>query len=96
MVESDVAFSVPGRIPGDASCADCADSWHYDLLRRKFSIAAIDGNLRDLEIRCSRQRVVDKAREDVSWEIPASWGSCSVIVFGEPGAKFALLEEPSA
>jgi TonB family protein len=96
MVASDALLSVPGRIPDDANCVECEDDWHYDLLRRRFTIEAISGNLRDLEIRCQRQRVVDKVREDISWEIPASWGSCSVIVFGEPGAKFTLFEEPTA
>jgi TonB family protein len=96
MIASDALLSVPGRIPDDANCMECEDDWHYDLLRRRFTIEAISGNLRDLEIRCQRQRVVDKVREDISWEIPASWGSCSVIVFGEPGAKFTLFEEPTA
>ncbi len=95
-VASDEVFQVPGKISDDDRCDDCKDNWDYSLLRQKFSLAAIEGELGDIEIRCSRQRVVDKAREGISWVIPDSWGSCSVIVFGEPGATFSLLEEPSA
>lgn len=85
---------VPATVPGDPSCDDCNENWNYDLLRQKFSLARVSGELGNLEIRCSRMRIVDKAREGISWETPDSWGSCSVIVFGEPGATFELLEEP--
>lgn len=95
-IASSKTFQVPAEIFDNEKCEDCKGNWDYRLLRQKFSLAAISGELGDLEIRCSRQRLVDKAREGFSWVIPDSWGNCSVIVFGEPGATFNLLEEPSA
>jgi TonB family protein len=94
IVASEKALSVPARIGKEADCVDCATNWHYHPLRRKFTLAEVSGNLRNIEFRCSWQRVVDKAREDAIWEIPEDWGDCSIIVFGEPGTTFNLLELP--
>ncbi len=95
LVASDDVLSIPAEISDDESCEDCTNMWDYRLLRKKFSLSEIDGQLGNLEIRCSRQRTVDQAREGTSWVIPDSWGSCSLLVFGDPGATFKLLEEPS-
>ncbi|MEM7277553.1 MAG: energy transducer TonB [Pseudomonadota bacterium] len=70
------------------------DNWYYRPLRRKFSIADLDGELRDIEFRCSWQRTVTKAEEGTSWSLPKDWGDCSIYVFGEPGTTFNLLEIP--
>lgn len=78
------------------SASIAKENWNYRLLRRKFSFTDVSGDLENLEIRCSRRRVVDTAREGATWEIPESWGNCSIIVFGTPGSTFSLLEESSA
>lgn len=52
----------------------------------------VQGSLDTLELRCQYQRVVDQAREGVDWVMPEDWGSCRVIVFGEKGTTFSLLE----
>ena len=95
-VESDTLLSVPGKIESADDCDDCVTKWRYRPLRRRFSLTEVNGELQDLELRCSWQRIVDKAREGKAWEIPEDWGNCSIIVFGEPGSTFKLLEEPSA
>ncbi len=96
LVASEKALSIPARIGEEEDCVDCATNWHYHPLRRKFSLADVRGNLRNIEFRCPWQRVVDEAREGSTWEIPEDWGNCSIIVFGEPGTTFNLLELPSA
>lgn len=93
---SESIISIDARIEADDDCDDCVSNWHYDPLRRKFQLTNIQGELGDLELRCAWQRIVDKAQEGKSWDLPADWGNCSIIVFGEPGATFRLLEEPSA
>lgn len=88
VVASDAIYAVPAEI------AD--DKWSYRLLRNRFSLAQVNGELGNLEIRCARNRVVDEAQMGVSWEIPENWGECSVIVFGSAGTTFNLLEQPGA
>ncbi len=87
------------KVAGDAILQTKAaigdnNNWYYRPLRRKFSIADLDGELRDIEFRCSWQRTVTKAEEGTSWSLPEDWGDCSIYVFGEPGTTFNLLEIP--
>lgn len=96
LVASEKALSIPARIGEEEDCVDCATNWHYHPLRRKFSLVDVSGSLRNIEFRCPWQRVVDEAREGTTWEMPDDWGDCSIIVFGEPGTTFNLLELPSA
>ncbi|MGI9220554.1 MAG: energy transducer TonB [Woeseiaceae bacterium] len=88
VVASDATYAVPAQIS--------EDKWSYSLLRNRFSLAQVNGDLGNLEIRCARNRVVDEARMGTSWEIPENWGACSVIVFGSSGTTFNLLEQPDA
>ena len=83
-------------IGGDGSCESCSSQWRYQPMRRAIEIADVEGTLGNLELRCEWQRFVDKARENVAWSIPESWGDCSVVVFGETGSTFKLVELPDA
>lgn len=83
-------------IGADDGCESCDRQWQYKPLRRAVEIAEIDGELNDIELRCDWQRFVDQAREGVSWEIPDSWGDCSIVVHGTPGTTFKLFEIPSS
>jgi hypothetical protein len=65
-------------------------------LRRSIEIADVDGELGDLELRCEWQRYVDRAREGVTWNIPESWGDCSLVVSGETGSTFMVFELPAS
>ena len=96
LVASEQALSFPGSIDSETDCEDCAKNWHYDPLRRKFSIANVNGDLGDIELRCDWRRAKGKAEEGMTWEVPESWGKCSVIVFGEPGTTFDFVELPLA
>lgn len=95
-VASEKIIAIPARLRADRQCEDCSADWQYRPMRRKFSIANIKGTLSSLEIRCDWRRVVDSIEEDVSWSIPESWGSCSIMVFGEKGSSFSFLELPDS
>ena len=69
--------------------------WHHHLIRNKFSISNIQGNLKDLEVRCDNKRDIYTIAPDTAWVIPKSWGQCSIYVAGESGANFDLYELPS-
>jgi len=94
LVESDQLLFKTAEIGGGASCETCDSRWRYKPLRRAIEITDIDGKLGNLELRCEWQRYIDEAREGVAWEIPDSWGECSVVVYGETGSTFKLVELP--
>lgn len=95
-IDGDELLVSAAVIGGDGSCESCSSQWRYQPMRRAIEIADVDGTLGNLELRCEWQRFVDKARENVAWRIPASWGECSVVVFGETGSTFKLVELPDA
>ena len=96
IVESDQLLFSAAEIGGDGTCETCTSQWRYRPVRRAIEIIDIDGNLENLELRCEWKRYVDEARENVAWQIPASWGDCSVVVHGETGSTFKLVELPDA
>ena len=96
LVGSDQLLVSAAEIGGDGSCETCTSQWRYKPMRRALEITDIDGTLGNLELRCEWQRYVDEARENVAWEIPASWGDCTVVVHGEAGTTFKLVELPGA
>ncbi len=87
-------LAMEAQLEADEGCEDCTADWIYRPLRNSFAFSEIDGDVENLEIRCQRQRVVDDVSEDKTWQIPDSWGDCSILVFGEPGTTFKLLEIP--
>lgn len=95
IVASEQVIAVPAALDANKACDDCVADWQYKPLRQQFTIHDIEGELSSLEIRCAWQRVVDIPREGVTWTIPDEWGSCRVIVFGDAGASFSLLELPN-
>ncbi len=78
----------------DEGCEDCNADWLYDPLRRQIAFADIDGDIENLEIRCDWQRIVDDVADNKTWQIPESWGECRILVTGEPGTTFKLVEMP--
>ncbi|WP_088332504.1 energy transducer TonB [Lacimicrobium sp. SS2-24] len=68
--------------------------WQHHLSRSGFELVQISGQLETLDLRCERQLKTYKAVSGVAWHIPASWGECRVMVKGEPGSVFQLLEVP--
>ena len=95
-LDSDRVFAVAARITVRDGCENCTANWQYKPLRRQFRLTKVKGNLRDVEIRCPWQRFTSAADSDRVWQMPDDWGSCSVVVYGEAGTEFQLLEEPTA
>ena len=96
LVAGDELFFADAAIGGNPNCETCDSQWQYRPLRRAIEIADVEGQLGDLELRCEWQRFVDQAREGVTWNIPESWGDCSLVVHGEAGSTFKLFEIPAS
>lgn len=69
--------------------------WHHTLMRKKFLLSNIDGDLDKVEIRCDYKKEVYSVAENTIWRIPKNWGQCDVLVKGNKGANFDLYELPS-
>ncbi|MBJ7417446.1 MAG: energy transducer TonB [Niveispirillum sp.] len=95
-VEDGTPFGVDGRIPSECRPEICSaeqPSWRYRPVRRTISLTDIKGELDRVEARCDARTFSAKAEPDVTWTIPASWGECSVSIFGTPGSTFRIIDE---
>ena len=72
------------------------DFWSYKLVRNTFSFTDIDGELDKMDIRCRNKRHVYTINDKSSWQLPDSWQGCSILVYGEQGATFNLVEQSYA
>jgi hypothetical protein len=88
VLKSDQVIAIPGKVKQDG------DWWHA-LSRRAFSLRDVDGTLNTVELRCHNKSELYTATTDSTWNIPASWGRCSVRVVGDTDSQFTLLEIPT-
>lgn len=66
--------------------------WQQQLVRNAFSISDVEGSLDSVDIRCENRQMSYTAAPDSQWTIPKKWGRCTVMVFGEEGSQFKLIE----
>ncbi len=67
--------------------------WEHDLIRRKFSFAAITGELTKFRASCVVHLVEDEVKLAQQWSTPEFSGPCTLRVWGTPGTTFKLVEE---
>lgn len=94
-VDSSEGFRVPGEIRKTGQGTGNG-RWIYEILRRRIAFADIDGVLDTFEVRCASHVFSDKVDTEREWNLPATWGDCALLVFGQPGSRFSLLELPRA
>jgi hypothetical protein len=68
--------------------------WHYPLVRNSFSLVNIEGKLNKLDVRCANKRHIYTVEENNIWEIPKSWKSCNIYVYGDNHSTFNVVEYP--
>jgi len=68
-------------------------AWSYTPLRRAFAINAFEADaLEDVTVSCDWHREVLEPIAGRVFVMPENWGSSTVIVYGEPGSRFELVE----
>jgi hypothetical protein len=77
-------LAVSGRIDDGA--------WRFDADRPFFYIAGIDGNISTIEAECETQRVSLQFDPDADYQLPESFGACTLFVRGDEGTTFSLVE----
>jgi hypothetical protein len=69
--------------------------WTHRLLRRAFSFVDVEGQLDAIDIRCMRGNSRHHSiSEELTWNIPETWGACELYVTGTEGSTFVLYEYP--
>lgn len=66
--------------------------WTYMPMRSIFAFHTADEGVKEIEPRCERKSQHFPVNTENEWKIPKTWGDCSIVVYGTPGAKFELLE----
>jgi len=66
--------------------------WSYQPLRRNFSFLSAEAGVKEIEPRCEIRNQRFTVNTTNEWRIPKSWGKCTIVIYGEPGANFALNE----
>lgn len=67
-------------------------SSYHELSRESFALRVNEGELDEVQIRCANKRSRFTASENSTWNIPSSWGQCTVFVTGTPKSKFDIVE----
>jgi len=66
--------------------------WVHTPLRSVFAFSAAEDGVKEIEPRCERKSQRFPINTSNEWKVPNSWGYCTIVVYGEPGARFDLLE----
>lgn len=91
----DQPISFAGRIAPQPQVTTGTPFWGHELLRRGFTIDQVAGRIDKVDIRCDWRRTTFDFDPAFVWQIPDSWGDCSVLVYGEDETTFKLVELPA-
>ena len=92
VIDSEKAIATKGRLEQRADAENASPLWQTGLLRREFEFSNLVGNFDHFELRCDYTRFVSPLNETSTWQVPASWGRCELLVFGASGATLTLVE----
>jgi len=65
--------------------------WRFDIGRRYFYIDNVNGEIDSLDIECDRRRLSVDFQADADYQLPESFGACTVFVYGTPGTEFSYI-----
>lgn len=66
--------------------------YYHHLSRDKFALFIDQGELDEVEIRCANKRSRFTVADGNEWQIPQSWGECTIFVTGTPDTQFQIVE----
>lgn len=91
-IEGDDAMAASTTIYNPCDCDDGRPLWAHTPVRRDFSFAEVNGNVERFEARCDYQRLSAQVATGTRWSLPAEWGDCRILVFGDDAATFEFVE----
>jgi hypothetical protein len=66
--------------------------WRFEAGRRIFTIDDVVGEIDGIEAECDHRRLTLEFQADVEWQLPDSFGECTIFVIAEPGTTFSFFE----
>jgi hypothetical protein len=67
-------------------------AWSHALTSRTFTLANVQGRIRELHVECEKTTKTLDYEADAEWTIPESWGACTLQVSAKQGTTFAFYE----
>ncbi|MFM9862828.1 MAG: energy transducer TonB [Micropepsaceae bacterium] len=72
---------------------DQPPNWRRKLMRRKFSFANFNGEVKSFRLACVTTSFESAVNMETQWTVPEDAGSCFIRVTGAAGATFKFVEE---
>jgi TonB family protein len=92
LIAGDSRLARQGELGPRREGAEGPVAWSHQLSRRIAGLDEIEGELDHIELRCDFHRAVAEPKAERALRMPENWGDCSFYVFGEPGARFRVIE----
>jgi tetratricopeptide (TPR) repeat protein len=71
--------------------------WRYDNGRRYFYIDNINGQIDSIDAECDTRRFSIEFDPDADYQLPESFGACTLFINGSPGTQFSFIDvKPAA
>lgn len=67
-------------------------SQQVKLYKHQMYFSEGDGDLDEASLRCDQKYIAFSIERDISYDIPAEWGRCTMQVLGDPSAHFDLVQ----
>jgi hypothetical protein len=67
-------------------------SWRLDAGRRFFFIDGIDGRITTIDAECDTRRLSLEFDPSADYQLPTSFGDCTLFLHGDDGTRFSLIE----
>lgn len=96
LVDGNNLLQTNAEVQRRGECYRCNDSYSFTPVRRNFTFANVNGELASIEMRCTHKRFESTISDLIEWNIPETWGKCSIQVYGEPGTTFEVLQFPDS
>ena len=96
VLETGGTFEVEGKLVNRcrrlSACPQASGHWRYDLVRSNIQFEEAGPGIREVELACANKNATSPFEVGTAWAIPESWGACTMVVRGEPGAEFRFVQ----
>lgn len=66
--------------------------WRFDVGRRYFYFDKISGEIDSIDVECDTRRISIDFEPDAEFQLPDSFGDCTLFVNGSPGTTFSYVD----
>lgn len=66
--------------------------WVAPVLRHTLTFLRVSGRLDTIQIECGERSIQSPFSANAEWHVPQGWDGCRLLVFGDPGAEFTVVQ----